>query len=271
MTKGLELSVIIETLNYERGDEEILGLVLAALGQQTMARREIEIIVVVDPDRDREMGAHLLAMDGALRIIEAPGAHYYAQKNRGAEAARADIVAFLDSDCRPCATWAETMVRHLRGGRPDLAGVQGTLTTDRTIQGLSFAVASFAQVQGRVARETAMLTGNNCAFRRAEFLADPFDEAPWFHGPEVKKIAALRHAGQHVMLDPGAEVRHAFYPGLTNFLTFSVYWGWCFLHLRRGNPTGVAYAGLFDGLGSERVNLFCTVSSKIMHICAAPQ
>ena len=51
-----------------------------------------------------------------------------------------------------------------------------------------------------------MLTGNRCAFRREAFLADPFEEQPWLHGPEVREIAGLLAAGAGL----GAQIARRF-------------------------------------------------------------
>ena len=41
--------MIIETLNYERGDEDILRQVLAAFGQQTMSIRKSKLLSSLIP------------------------------------------------------------------------------------------------------------------------------------------------------------------------------------------------------------------------------
>lgn len=244
-----EISIVIETLNYERGDHTLLAAVLQALSRQTVPREAIEVILVADPREHPELETLLPQLDPQARLVSAPGAHYYAQKNRGAEAARGRVVGFIDSDCIPVSTWVATVLNQLGNDSGAPAAVQGTVVTDRSIQGLAFAVTSFGQVQGCRIRDTRMLTGNNCAFRREEFLRAPFDEAPWFHGAEVRKIASIYARGGRVVLDPGAQVCHAFYPGIANFLAFSAYWGWCFLHLRRDPRPEISYAALFNGLG----------------------
>jgi len=249
LSPPLKISIVIESLNYERGNHALLASVLQSLSQQTVPREAIEVILVADPQEHPELEALLPELDPLARLVHAPGAHYYAQKNRGAEVAETPVIGFIDSDCIPVNTWVETVLKHLTANSATPAAVQGTVVTDRSIQGVAFAVTSFGQVQGFETRETHMLTGNNCAFRRKEFLTAPFDEGPWFHGPEVSKVASIYAQGGVVLLDPGAEVYHAFYPGIANFLAFSAYWGWCFLHLRRGTPEEVRYAKLFDRLG----------------------
>ena len=249
MNNGPQLSIVIETLNYQRGDHQLLAAVLQSLRRQSLTQGALELIVVADPQKHPELKALLSQLDPAARLLAAPGAHYYAQKNRGAEAARSPIIGFIDSDCVPCPTWAATVLGHLAGDPDPPSAVQGTVVTGRSIEAIAFAVTSFGQVQGYATRTTGMLTGNNCAFRRAEFLAAPFAEAPWFHGPEVSKAAAIHAGGGTILLDPGAQVHHAFYPGIANFFVFATYWGWCFLHLRRSSPVKIRYATLFNRLG----------------------
>ncbi|MHA7815618.1 MAG: glycosyltransferase family 2 protein [Pseudohaliea sp.] len=228
------LAIVIETLNYDRGNADLLAAVLGALASQTVPQEELEVLVVADPAVHPELRQWLAQQAPGVRLVDAPGAHYYAQKNRGAEAASAPVVGFIDADCVPLASWAECVLGYLStDGEESVAAVQGVVFTDDTLQGQAFAATSFGQVQARTRQPATMLTGNNCAFRRDAFLAEPFDEAPQFHGPEVRKLARLQQAGRQVVLEPGAAVRHAFYPGVGHFIDFSMYWGWCFLHLRR--------------------------------------
>ncbi len=228
------LSIVIETLNYDRGNPALLLEVINALRRQCVAAGDIEIIVVIDPEEQPDLGELLQEDVADIVIVEALGAHYYAQKNRGAHAASGAILGFIDSDCVPAGTWAAVVLEVLGASRESrISGVQGPVTVDGGLQAQAFAATSFGQVQQTQREPAHMLTGNNCAFRREEFLAEPFDESPLFHGPEVRKLAKLQQRGEIVSFEPRAAVRHAFYPGLKNFLTFSTYWGWCFLKLRR--------------------------------------
>src|SRR5687768_10448467 len=100
------LSVVIETVNTEPGRHDSLDALFRALAAQTLAREEMEFMVVIDPDRHPDLGKYVAATQPQARIATARGRHYYAQKNLGARHARGPLVGFIDSDCLPAATWA---------------------------------------------------------------------------------------------------------------------------------------------------------------------
>ena len=87
--------------------------IVLSLSQQTVPREAIEVILVADSQEHPELEALLPQLDSLARLVHAPGAHYYAQKNRGAEAAQAPVLGFIDSDCVPRNTWVETALKHL--------------------------------------------------------------------------------------------------------------------------------------------------------------
>jgi hypothetical protein len=245
----LRLSIVIETMNAHRAGIEQLLAVLEGLSAQTAPPGTFEVLIVRDPlavpplqMRDHPRGV-------PFRVIDAPGAHYYAQKNRGVEAAQGEILAFLDSDCVPAPQWAAAILDAFDREGPGLTALQGAIWTDDTIQGKAFLITSFGRLQSRRTQPAEMLTGNSSAFRRSALLARPFDEAPVFHGPEVEMLQRLKDSGARVLYVPDAAVRHRHEPGLRNFLAFGAYWGWCFLSLRRHGSAAVPYRTLFNRLG----------------------
>ncbi len=243
------LSIVVETVNTPAGDRRRLDACLAALAAQTLAASAFEVIVAIDPAVHPRLAAHVAAVAPAARTLDARGRHYYAQKNLGARAARADVVAFIDSDCVPASTWAAAIVEAFARADAALGAVQGTIDCGDSVAAKAFLVTSFPDLQTRAARATRTLTGNNSAFRRCDLVASPFDETPVFHGPEVRTAARLRREGRAIVLLPQAANRHYFTPGLGGFLTFGTYWGWCFLALRRDPRADVRYARLFRTLG----------------------
>ncbi len=94
-----DISVVLATYNRRRTLPRAIASVLA---QDDVA---FELIVVDDASRDGT-AAYLATLDDPrIRVIVCPGnGGPSAARNRGLEAARADIVAFLDSDdaYRPC-------------------------------------------------------------------------------------------------------------------------------------------------------------------------
>ncbi len=244
------LSAVIETVNTPPGQYAYLDSTLAHLAAQTIPKERLEIIVVIDTNVHPALAKHVAGALPSARIIEAQGLHYYAQKNLGARHARAPLVGFIDSDCFPGHTWAESIIDAFARHDDKLGAVQGTVwTTDETSFAKAFLVSVFGHLQGATERATPSLAASNCAFRRADIVASPFEETPVFHGPDVRMRARLGDEGRYVLLVPGAADRHVFEPGFKPFLKRAAYWGYCFLNLRRDARPSVPYARLFRRLG----------------------
>ena len=244
------LSVVIETVNTEPGRHDSLDALFRALAAQTLAREEMEFIVVIDPDRHPDLGKYVAATQPQARVVEASGRHYYAQKNLGARRACSPLVGFIDSDCLPAETWAAAIVDAFARHDDRLGAVQGTIWSDqKTTLANAFLVSVFGHLQARRERRTPSLAANNCAFRRADLIATPFEEAAVFHGPDVRMVARLAEEGKYVLLVPEVADRHRFLPGLRPFWQRGIYWGYCFLDLRRDARPSVPYARLFRRLG----------------------
>lgn len=112
------LSVIIAT--YNRADR--LRVCLEALGTQTQAPADFEVIVVVDgsSDHTEEMLAKLRT-PYALRVIRQPNSGQCVAHNRGVQAARGQFCLFIDDDIVLTST---VVAEHLRLQRAR-AGVVG--------------------------------------------------------------------------------------------------------------------------------------------------
>lgn len=244
------LSAVVETVNTPPGQYAALDYTLAQLAAQTIPQEKLEIIVVIDPNAHPTLTRHVAAVFPSARTIEAPGLHYYAQKNLGARHARAPFVAFMDSDCFPGLTWAESILDAFARHDDKLGAVQGTVWTDsETSFAKAFLVSVFGHLQAASERPTPSLAASNCAFRRADITGSPFEETRVFHGPDVRMRARLNEQGRYVLLVPGAADRHVFVPGFKPFLKRAVYWGYCFVDLRRDARPSVPYARLFQRLG----------------------
>ena len=84
-----------------------LGGCLRALAQQTLPRAWYEVIVVDDGSADES--AAIAAREGVC-VLRQEHAGAAAARNRGACAARADILLFTDADCEPQQDWIEAML-----------------------------------------------------------------------------------------------------------------------------------------------------------------
>ena len=95
---SLSLSVVIPALNEEHGIDEILQRVLAQRDPLIQVGvSDLEVIVVDDGSKDRT--AELVSTYGDVRLIQHPtNRGYGAALKTGLNAARGDLLAFLDAD-----------------------------------------------------------------------------------------------------------------------------------------------------------------------------
>lgn len=101
-----------------------LDLCLTALTAQTMPRDRFEIVVADNNSPVGEAAVRDL-IGGRARLVIAPERGAGAARNAGAAAARGEILAFTDADCRPEAGWLESGVAALAdydlvGGRMEV-------------------------------------------------------------------------------------------------------------------------------------------------------
>lgn len=117
------VSVIIPTRNRPAP----LRRCLDALYRQSIPANQFEIIVIDDGSVPPIAGrfADGAATGHCLRIVRQENAGPAAARNRGAELARAPLVAFVDDDCAPDTHWLQQLL-HAAADHPD-AGIGGQL------------------------------------------------------------------------------------------------------------------------------------------------
>jgi len=103
-------SVVVPT--YGRARQ--LGDCLAALAAQGYPRDRFEV-VVADDGSSRPPHDVVERMRGSLdvRLLAAPHRGPAAARNLGADAARGELLAFTDDDCRPTPDWLRTLAARL--------------------------------------------------------------------------------------------------------------------------------------------------------------
>jgi glycosyltransferase involved in cell wall biosynthesis len=111
------ISVIVPHFN----DLENLASCLALLNRQTLPRDRYEIIVA-DNNSSCGFAAVTEVCCGFARIVSAPIQGAAEARNTGVLAAHGDVIAFIDSDCRPAPDWLEKGLQALKsadvvGGR----------------------------------------------------------------------------------------------------------------------------------------------------------
>lgn len=116
------VTVIIPVYNAEA---EIDGLLKALNGQSYPAHR-VEILIIDNGSKDRtceKLRIYSETCKYALRMLEEKDVRSsYAARNHGLLAAKGEIIAFTDADCRPVPEWIAEGVRCLRETEADLVG-----------------------------------------------------------------------------------------------------------------------------------------------------
>ena len=129
------VSVIVPVRDDTGGVRELIE----RLGQQTLPRSAFEVVVGDDGSRD-DSCASLATEDGWVRVVRGSPRTSYAARNQAASAARASLLAFCDSDCRPEPEWlakglvaleeADVAAGEVRFVPPDPPTVWSLLTAD---------------------------------------------------------------------------------------------------------------------------------------------
>lgn len=172
------------------------------------------VVVVDDGSTDTAAVAGICARHGARLLVHAANIGPAAARNTALTAIRTDLIAFLDSDCRPPGGWIDALVPHFQDPavvavapriRPRSAAVRGSV------------LGRYASARSPLdlgPREGLVGPGRPIAYvptaalivRRAA-LADGFDPALRY-GEDVDAIWRLYDAGGRVRYEPRVEVEH---------------------------------------------------------------
>jgi glycosyltransferase involved in cell wall biosynthesis len=111
------VSVIVEGYNETRDLGKAVNTI-EALQQQDFAAHQVEIILMGNGEQVKEWEARYAHNSPfwGIQAVEAEGLTYLQLKNRGAQFASADILAFTDSDVYPHRTWLSSLVEGIRSG-----------------------------------------------------------------------------------------------------------------------------------------------------------
>jgi len=214
------VSIVVTVRNGREHLERCLGA-LAALDYPTY-----EVVVVDDGSTDgtREMAeSHALADDGGLRVVsvgdpESP-LGIGASRNRGVDAARHEIVAFTDADCRPRADWLSDLVpcltaADLVGGRIRPAGGGPASVYEGVNSSLDMgAHASRVDPAGNTPYlATANLVGSRAVFEELQFPERNVAE-------DVTMCWRALDAGYEVVYTPTGVVEHAYREDVRAFIS----------------------------------------------------
>lgn len=111
------VSVIIEGYNESRHLGRAVDT-LEALKEQDFPAHQVEVILLGSPLQVKEWKERYATGTPfwGLQAVESQGLTYLQLKNRGAQYASAEILAFTDSDVHPHKAWLSSIVKGIHGG-----------------------------------------------------------------------------------------------------------------------------------------------------------
>ena len=198
------LSVIIPAYNAERTLYSCLG----ALHDQSLPKRDYEIVVVDDGSTD---DTSKIAKEFNVKYLFQTNQGPATARNKGVSAAQGTIVLFTDSDCIPDYNWIEEMVSPFND--PDVAGVKGAYKTTQTDLAARFAQAEFEDRYDLLKRHPSidMIDTYSAAFKKDIFLQiGGFDQNfPVANNEDTDLSYRLATAGYKLVFNPEAFVYHS--------------------------------------------------------------
>ncbi len=251
-----ELSVIIPVYNAEK----TLGHTLNAIFSSTY--KDCEVILVDDASTDRSIE---LARDYECRVLRQDvNAGPSAARNRGARAARGDILFFTDSDVTVLPNTLAKIVDALEN-HPDFSAVIGSYTIDTPCRDFFSTFKNLVHhYTHQHSLERAITFWAGCgAIRRSVFLAvEGFDERYKYASIEDIELGyRLTRAGYNILLAKEIQVTHNKkydFTGLVKSDVFNRAVPWTTLMMKEGN--------LRSDLNTTRSNAIGLVST---YLCTA--
>lgn len=150
-----------------------------------------------------------------LSFVVAPDLTYYKLKNYGAQLAKTDIVAFVDSDAAPQPGWVEAILAPFRDDKIQfVAGFTTLAHCDLLSRTMALIWIFELPSEKEKTRKKNAIHANNCAFRRDFFLSNPWPELPAFKKQCTFWLKRINEAGVPWVRTSDAMARHAPHPGV---------------------------------------------------------
>ncbi|MBW4933808.1 glycosyltransferase family 2 protein [Marinobacter sp. F4206] len=166
------ISVIIPVFN----DPEGIKACLDGLKNQTWPMQNLEVIVV---DNDSRPALNLYQeYPFNLRVLTCPTPGSYAARNKGAQNARCDILAFTDADCIPAPKWLQKGARALGSDSANslVGGEVNLLTPEPVTATARYQLLTGFQQAENILNKGFSATANLFCFRDHYSTVGPFEE-----------------------------------------------------------------------------------------------
>lgn len=230
-------TVVIVTRNRSRWLEQALD---------ALARQDFPCFEVVVVDHSSSDGTAKVVAERGFRRVVCPASYGIGRcRQEGIDAARGEIIAMCDDDCRPEPDWLRVHVERLRAD-PGLGLLGGQVVNVGFPETQRFKGRSrLAGPNGSTAfcadpAEAEFFGNANVAYRREAIDAvGGYD--PFFHaGAEIDLALAFRRAGYRVAYEPRAVVEH-YFTGI-DYKRGRLFWGSelmrLYRHLKHSPPRG---------------------------------
>ncbi|RPI33601.1 MAG: glycosyltransferase, partial [Nitrospiraceae bacterium] len=202
------ISVIIPAYNAEK----TIGRCLDALTKQAYIG-EFEIIVIDDGSTDST--PDIVAQFDKAKLIKQKNAGPASARNKGASAARGEIILFTDSDCVPEPDWISHMLRPFHEDS-EVAGVKGAYKTRQREITARFVQLEYEDKYKYMLKDRYIdfIDTYSAGFRKDVFLEmNGYDTAfPVACAEDVELSYRMSNKGYKMVFNPDAVVYHT-HPG----------------------------------------------------------
>jgi len=228
------ISIVIEAYNEENNALAPPADTLNALRKQGFPLEQVELVLLGSPQQIECWDGLNVADGGFGRVRLVPVSptecHYWQLKNKGAEAAEGEFLAFIDCDALPGPRWLPALAEALLSGADVSVGVSQYRTERLDCNSSLMLAAALPSWAFQLARsetpKASALMAHNLAIRRDLLLQHPFRILKRSFASSLLYFELVR-CGAKFSFQPEQKVAHG--------MTFR--WWLSRMHFRRGWET----------------------------------